>query len=191
MPAPRRVLGSVLACGAPGLPLLPRRLARPPTRQPAPMIAAALAAVALAVPAKAEIAATVGASAYQLDCTYSARGQQGLALPAYKGAPPEIYVRPWVCAAINRTVRHGWYGTTASGTTAMAVLILTHENVHLSAFPGARDEHATECQALSLMPAVLDALHAPAALLPQLLTWARQAHDALLALAPSVYGPAC
>lgn len=124
---------------------------------------------------------------YQLDCTYAQRSAEGLALPAYNGAPAIIYVRSWICGTLNQTLARKWRGAETTGTAALAVLVLTHEAVHLSAFPGRTNEHETECRALALMPRMFAALHAPAALMPRLLDWAAQAHAKLLAQEPATY----
>ena len=94
---------------------------------------------------------------FQLDCTYAAHDAEGLALPAWNGLPASIYVKPWVCERIDHR-----YGSERQpvglSALAKALLVLTHESVHVSDFAGARDEALTECQALQLVATVARAL---------------------------------
>ena len=132
-----------------------------------------------------------GSYPYALDCTYAPQdtGAEGLAFPPYHGQRAEVFVRSWICASANRAASGQW--NTSNGTQAMALLVLTHESVHVSPFPGARVEHLTECRALTLFPALLAALHAPASVVPAFEAWAAAAHERLLASDPQLYGPAC
>jgi hypothetical protein len=132
-----------------------------------------------------------GAYRYTVDCTYgpSYVRAEGLALPPYHGARAEVFVRSWICAAANRAASGRW--DASNGAQAMALLVLTHESVHVSPFAGARVEHLTECRALTLFPAVLAALNAPARIVPAFVSWATAAHERLLASDPLLYGPAC
>jgi hypothetical protein len=132
-----------------------------------------------------------GSYPYALDCSYGPKytGAEGLALPPYRGAHAQVYVRSWICAAANRAAAGSWEA--GNGTQAMALLVLTHESVHVSPFGGARVEHLTECRALALFPSLLAALHAPARVVPAFVTWAEAAHAQLLASDPQLYGPAC
>jgi hypothetical protein len=133
----------------------------------------------------------VGSYAYALDCTYAPKsaGAEGLAFPPQRGLRAQVFVRPWICASANRAASGRW--DASSGTAAMALLILTHESVHVSPFSGARVEHLTECRALALFPLLLAALNAPAQVVPAFLSWASAAHELLLASDPQLYGPAC
>jgi hypothetical protein len=63
-----------------------------------------------------------------------------------------IGVRPWICLRVNRLVLDPPEPYTSdSYLAAWAVLILTHEAVHLSGYAGARDEALTECRAIQLV----------------------------------------
>ena len=66
-----------------------------------------------------------------------------------------IGVRPWVCRRINTMLVEpaAPYSERSYGQ-AFAVLILTHEAVHLSAYSGAEDEALTECRAIQLVRTV-------------------------------------
>jgi hypothetical protein len=132
-----------------------------------------------------------GSYRYAVDCTYAPKyvEAEGLALPPYHGERAQVFVRSWICAAANRAASGRW--DASNGTEAMALLVLTHESVHVSPFPGARVEHLTECRALILFPALLASLNAPAGVVPAFEAWASQAHERLLASDPPVYGPAC
>jgi hypothetical protein len=132
-----------------------------------------------------------GSYPYTLDCGYAPQYKEaeGLALPPYHGEQAQVFVRPWICAAANRAASGRW--ETSTGAQAMALLVLTHESVHVSPFVGARMEHPTECRALSLFPALLAALNAPVQIVPALEAWAAQADEQLVASDPLVYGPAC
>jgi hypothetical protein len=132
-----------------------------------------------------------GSYRYTLDCTYGPKytGAEGLAFPPYRGERAQVYVRSWICAAANRAASGRW--DASNGTEAMALLVLTHESVHVSPFAGARVEHLTECRALALFPSLLAALHAPARVVPAFVTWASAAHAQLVASDPQLYGPEC
>ena len=132
-----------------------------------------------------------GSYPYALDCTYAPRstGAEGLAFPPYDGRRAEVLVRSWICASANRAASGRW--NASNGTQAMALLVLTHESVHVSPFAGARVEHLTECRALTLFPALLAALHAPSPVVPAFETWASAAHERLLESDPQLYGPEC
>jgi len=132
-----------------------------------------------------------GSYRFGVDCTYDPQSTaaEGLALPPYHGERAQVFVRPWICAAANRAASGRW--DASNGTQAMALLVLVHESVHVSPFPGARVEHLTECRALTLLPSLLTALNAPARVVPAFEAWASQAHARLLASDPLVYGPAC
>jgi hypothetical protein len=63
-----------------------------------------------------------------------------------------ISVRPWVCRRVNNLLLDAPEPyTPASYLAAWAVLILTHEAVHLSSYAGAGDEALTECRAIQLV----------------------------------------
>jgi hypothetical protein len=132
-----------------------------------------------------------GSYRYGIDCTYDPQSTaaEGLALPPYHGERAQVFVRPWICVAANRAAAGRW--DASNGTQAMALLVLVHESVHVSPFPGARVEHLTECRALTLLPSLLTALKAPARVVPAFEAWASQAHARLVASDPLVYGPAC
>jgi hypothetical protein len=70
---------------------------------------------------------------------------------AYK-ARRVIGVRPWVCRRVNVMLADpaAPYSAQSYGQ-AFAVLILTHEAVHLSDYAGADDEALTECRAIQLV----------------------------------------
>jgi hypothetical protein len=114
---------------------------------------------------------------------------EGVAFPPYRGNRAQVFVRPWICASANRVASGRW--DVSNGTAAMALLVLTHESVHVSPFVGARVEHVTECRALALFPVLLATLNAPAQVVPAFVSWASAAHARLLASDPPLYGPAC
>ena len=63
-----------------------------------------------------------------------------------------IGVRPWVCRRVNTAIAaQPEPYSEESYRTAFAILILTHEAVHLSSYAGARDEALTECRAIQLV----------------------------------------
>src|SRR5262245_4590227 len=63
-----------------------------------------------------------------------------------------IGVRPWVCRRANGLLLDGAAPYTHdSNVEAWALLILTHEAVHLSNDPGAADEALAECRAIQLV----------------------------------------
>jgi hypothetical protein len=63
-----------------------------------------------------------------------------------------IGVRPWVCRRVNRLLLDAPEPYTPDSYLASwAVLILTHEAVHLSDYAGAGDEALTECRAIQLV----------------------------------------
>jgi hypothetical protein len=63
-----------------------------------------------------------------------------------------IGVRPWVCRRMNGLLLDAPEPYTPdSYQAAWAVLILTHEAVHLSDYAGAGDEALTECRAIQLV----------------------------------------
>jgi hypothetical protein len=132
-----------------------------------------------------------GAYRFTVDCTYGPKSTEaeGLAFPPYRGQRAQVFIRSWVCAAVNRAATGRW--DASNGTQAMALLVLTHESVHVSPFAGARLEHLTECRAIALFPALLAALDAPARIVPAFVSWASAAHERLLASDPQLYGPAC
>jgi hypothetical protein len=132
-----------------------------------------------------------GSYRYALDCTYAPKGAgaEGLAFPPQRGLRAQVFVRPWICASANRVASGRW--DASSGTAAMALLVLTHEAVHVSPFAGARVEHLTECRALVLFPLLLAALNAPGQVVPAFVSWASAAHELLLASDPQLYGPTC
>ncbi|MCR4340784.1 MAG: hypothetical protein NUW01_12960 [Gemmatimonadaceae bacterium] len=140
---------------------------------------------------RTRIADTAGIRGFDVDCTYNAlSGGLAVAYPAWNGAPARVYTRPWICTAVNRAYRRSWRGADRTGKTAYALLVLTHEAIHLSGYPGARDERLTECEALRLLPAVARRLGAPEQMVPTLEMWAGQAHAKLVREYPS-YGGGC
>ena len=63
-----------------------------------------------------------------------------------------IGVRPWVCRRVNGLLLDATEPYSPdSYLVAWAVLILTHEAVHLSGYAGASDEALTECRAIQLV----------------------------------------
>lgn len=70
-----------------------------------------------------------------------------------------IGVRPWICRRVNGLLLDTPEPYTSdSYLTAWAVLILTHEAVHLSDYAGATNEALTECRAIQLVRQVALAL---------------------------------
>lgn len=141
---------------------------------------------------KSVFAQSVAGTQFLVDCTYADRNSEAEAFPRYKNLPPEIYAKPWICAALNAFARQRPAGgTDASRQAAAAILVFTHESVHLSSFAGARDEAQTECRALALVPSVAARLGAPSALAAELGDEAVAPHDRLLARYPSYAGAGC
>ena len=72
-----------------------------------------------------------------------------------------ISVRPWICRRVNNALldEPAPYSP-SSYRTAFALLVLTHEAVHLSGYEGRFDEALTECRALQLVRDVALALGA-------------------------------
>lgn len=69
-----------------------------------------------------------------------------------------IGVKPWVCRLANGLLLDAAPPYTPdSYQEAWAMLILTHEAVHLSSYAGARDEALTECRAIQLVREVAQA----------------------------------
>lgn len=101
---------------------------------------------------------------FQLDCTYNARA--GAEAVAYPDLRPVVYVRPRWCGQARSFARQ------PTVAAAKALLILTHEALHIRRWDGARDENRTECLALTEVrrfatmlgadPAVADAVAAAA-----------------------------
>jgi hypothetical protein len=70
-----------------------------------------------------------------------------------------IGVRPWICRRVNGLLLDAPEPYSPdSYLAAWAVLILTHEAVHLSDYAGARNEALTECRAIQLVRQVALAL---------------------------------
>jgi hypothetical protein len=70
-----------------------------------------------------------------------------------------IGVRPWICRRVNGLLLDVPEPYSPdSYLAAWAVLILTHEAVHLSDYSGARNEALTECRAIQLVRQVALAL---------------------------------
>lgn len=98
---------------------------------------------------------------FKLDCGYYVRGTENVAetFPPYKGQPAEMYVKAWVCSTVNAFLRRPpALHTPASAKAAWAILVLTHESIHLSPYAGHHDEALTECRALQLVKPVTEAL---------------------------------
>lgn len=77
---------------------------------------------------------------FELNCTYAARG--GGEAVAYPDGKPVVYVRPRWCGQARSFVRQ------PTVSAAKALLVLTHEALHLRVWAGARDELMVECLAV-------------------------------------------
>lgn len=105
---------------------------------------------------------------FALNCTYAAR--DGAPAIAYPDAPAVVYAKPWVCGQARSFARH------PTVAAARALLILTHEALHIRRWPGARDETLTECRALDEVDDFAAMLGARAALAAQVRVAAHEAH---------------
>ncbi|MHB1244205.1 MAG: hypothetical protein ACYC1P_12540 [Gaiellaceae bacterium] len=88
----------------------------------------------------------VAHAAFAIDCTYAARGAEGIAYPAWRGLQPEIYVKPYICADANAAVGGCRTPACSPERAGAALLVLAHEATHIA---GISDETATECAALA------------------------------------------
>lgn len=91
----------------------------------------------------------VSHAAFAIDCTYAARGAEGIAYPAWRGLRAEIYVKPHVCADANAAVGGCRTPACSPERAGAALLVLAHEATHIA---GISDETAAECSALALVP---------------------------------------
>lgn len=114
---------------------------------------------------------TVADRPFALNCTYAARG--GAPAIAYPDSPPVVYAKPWVCGQARSFVRR------PTVQAARALLILTHEALHIRLWPGARDETLTECRALDEVDDFAVMLGARAAMAAQVRVAALEAHAAM------------
>lgn len=140
---------------------------------------AGAAPLQLRAPVKEVLEREVAGQPFALDCSYAARGAEGLALPAWRGLGAEVYVKPWVCSAAN-AARSG-----SPERTGAALLVLAHEALHVS---GITDETAAECAALAEVPRLAARVGTPPARIAAVAAGAAAAHDRLRAAHPQ-YGP--
>lgn len=77
---------------------------------------------------------------FELDCTYAARG--GAPAIAFPSAPAVVYAKPWVCGQARSFARR------PTVAAAKALLILTHESLHVRRWAGFANERLVECRAL-------------------------------------------
>lgn len=117
--------------------------------RPLAAVAIALTAFVLATAATAapspqarvkQAMTATAARTFALNCTYAAR--DGAPAIAFPDAPPIVYAKPWVCGQARSFARR------PTVAASKALLILTHEALHIRLWDGARDETATECLAL-------------------------------------------
>ncbi len=100
---------------------------------------------------------SVAGPGVRIDCNLKRPEALGHAYPARR----VIGVRPWVCKRVNDALLDEPVpSSAASDRTAFALLVLTHEAVHLSDYAGAFDEALTECRAVQLVRDVALALGA-------------------------------
>lgn len=105
---------------------------------------------------------------FQLDCSYAAR--DGAPAIAYPDSPPVVYAKPWVCGQARSFVKR------PTVQAARALLILTHEALHIRLWAGARDEVATECAALDTVADFARMLGARAAMADAVQARASEVH---------------
>lgn len=126
----------------------------------------------------------VAQAAVMIDCTYAARGAEGIAFPAWRGLRPEIYVKPHVCADANAAVGGCRQPSCSPGRAGAALLVLAHEATHIA---GVTDETAAECAALAHVPELAARLGIPASKLHEVVAGAATKHAHLRAEHPA-YG---
>lgn len=131
---------------------------------------------------------SIAKTRFSLDCTYAATTAEALALPTYKGQPAMIFVKPFVCRALNLLVTSGCPGSPQGQFDAgSALIIMIHESVHLSPFAGARDEALTQAQALTLVLPMATSLGLDQPCAELLMSQAVVRHNLLVAKHPA-YG---
>ncbi len=126
----------------------------------------------------------VAHAAFAIDCTYAARGAEGIAYPAWRGLRPEIYVKPNVCTDANAAVGGCRKPSCSPERAGAALLVLAHEAAHVA---GVTDETAAECAALARIPELAARLGIPASKLPAVAAGAAARHAQLRAEHPA-YG---
>lgn len=141
--------------------------------------------------AKDAVQVEIGAGAFQVDCSYAFRGGDGFAQPAYRRLPAIVWVKPYVCRRLNQLWRQKTVGETELPLTARALLVFTHETLHVSPFAGARDEALTECEALQSVARVARRLGVSEDLAKRLGRAAVSHHLALVGHHPHYGHPEC
>lgn len=141
----------------------------------------------LAPEAQRILGAATGAGGFRVDCSYAFRNGDGYAQPAYRRQPAIVWVKPYVCRQVNGL----WQRRPVSDLTARALLVLTHETLHVSSFSGARDEALTECRALQMVSSVAVKLGARADVAAALGRRAVSHHLELIARQPRYEHPEC
>lgn len=134
------------------------------------VVTASAAAPSPQVRVKHAMTATA-ARPFELDCTYAAR--DGAPAIAFPDSPPVVYAKPWVCGQARSFARR------PTVAAAKALLILTHEALHIRLWPGARDEVATECRALDEVDDFARMLGARAAMAAAVAAEAQAVHAAM------------
>lgn len=76
---------------------------------------------------------TIAKTSFSLDCTYAAVDAEALALPAYKGHAPMIFVKPFVCRALNLLARNGCPDSLRGRFDAGSALIIMTTRASISA----------------------------------------------------------
>ncbi len=116
-----------------------------------------------------------------VDCGYAAVKDEGYSVPGTS----TIYLKPWVCAEIDRLVFNPKKIDTRIGK---AVLILAHETVHQVNSAGATNETKVECYALGLIIPVSEVLGVKPMAAELIADQALVAHEELVAEYPNTYG---
>jgi hypothetical protein len=130
------------------------------------------------------VAAVTGSRGhYSIDCTYAARNRDAVAYPRYHGRAAQIYMKERICRDASLYAEQKLKpveGSALSLRTARALLVVTHEFLHISSFSGSRNEALTECQALQIVARVAEQLGASHEQALALARDAVAAHDELL-----------
>lgn len=112
----------------------------------------------------------------RLDCTYAARKGEAI---SYPDGIPDVYVKATWCGQARAFARRP--NVVMARQAADAMLILTHEALHIRLWHGARDERLTECAAIEEVDDFARYLGASPAVAKVVQDAARPFHDAYLA----------
>ncbi len=142
----------------------------------------------LAPSAQKAFESVVAGRAIHVDCSYADASSPGEAIPSIA----TTYVYPSICRRINSFARAvPAAGSSASYAAAQAILVLTHESVHLSSYVGHTDESLTECRAIQLVGEVAASLGASPDEADAVAHEALRYHEQLLAANPSFVAAGC